>query len=343
MQWMSAPALLPTGCLTTDNKLSHIPDFSPFKAFSMTDIESRHIDEIAALLAVAAERSFASAGRSLGRHPTIISKRIASLEVRLGVRLVERTTRQVQLTEAGKRLADKLKVAMDLLDEAQLEAAEQARELHGTLRIALPATMGRQWLAPRLPSFMNLHPKLVLDAQYSDAVIDLIEGGFDAAIRIGHLPDSQLVARKLASHERILAASPEFIERHGMPRKPSDLQKQNCLGNPSLNSFPMWRLSDGRRVETIRANGTLRTNDPVALLEAARAGVGVIGAGEWLVARDLAAGTLVRVLPAWTFDREGGIYLVRPTRRYAPARTEAFAEWIAEVFRHVPWSGNAQT
>lgn len=232
---------------------------------------------------------------------------------------------------------------MDLLNEAQLDAAEQASELHGTLKVALPATMGRQWLAPRLPSFMNQHPKLVLDAQYSDAVIDLIEGGFDAAIRIGHLPDSQLVARKLASHERILAASPEFIERHGMPNQPSDLQKQNCLGNPSLNSFPMWRLSDGQRVETVRANGTLRTNDPIALLEAARAGVGVIGAGEWLVARDLAAGSLVRVLPAWTFDREGGIYLVRPSRRYAPARTEAFAEWITDLFRHLPWSGGAPT
>ena len=304
----------------------------------MTKLDSRHLDEFTALLAVAAHPSFTAAGKAIERHPTIISKRIAALELRLGVRLVERTTRQVQLTDAGKRLADQLRVATDLIDEAQQEATETASDLRGCLKLALPATMGRLWLAPQLPGFMAMHEKLSLDVDYSDTYVDLVEGGFDVAIRIGHLADSGLVARKLAEHQRILCASPTYIERHGMPLAPADLPTHNCLGNPRLNSFPFWRLSDGKHVETIRTGGTLLTNDSMALLEAARAGIGILGGGEWLCARDLAAGTLVRVLPQWTFDGDGGIYLVRPSRRYACARTKAFVAWMTDLFSSIPWA-----
>lgn len=304
----------------------------------MARLDSRHVDEIAALLAVEATHSFVAAGKVVERHPTIISKRIASLEARLGVRLVERTTRQVQLTDAGKRLADKFRAAAELIDEAQQEAAETAAELRGCLKLALPATMGRMWLAPRMPDFMARHPKLELDAHYSDAFVDLVEGGFDAAIRIGHLTDSRFVARKLADHRRVLAASPGYVERHGMPSEPAKLFVHNCIGNPSLSSYPIWRLSDGARVESVRTGGTLRTNDSMAMLEAARAGIGIIGAGEWLLARDLSAGRLVRILPQWIFDGEGGIHLVRPSRRHAPARTAAFVSWIVDLFQSLPWA-----
>ncbi len=304
----------------------------------MAKLDCHHMDEIVALLAIAANHSFAAAGKAVGRHPTIISKRIAALEARLGVRLVERTTRQVQLTDAGKRLVDKLRVATDLISEAQQEAAETAEELRGHLKLALPATLGRLWLAPRLPEFMALYPKLELDVHYSDAYVDLIEGGFDVAIRVGHRADSGLVARKLADHQRVLAAAPRYIEQYGMPLEPADLPTHNCIGNPRLSSYPIWRLFDGKRVEVVRTNGTLHTNDSIAMLEAARAGIGILGAGEWLLARDLAAGKLVRILPEWTFDGDGGVYLVRPSRRYAPARSDAFAAWISNLFQPIPWA-----
>lgn len=304
----------------------------------MAKLDSRHIDEMAALLAVDMAHSFVAAGKAVERHPTIISKRIASLEARLGVRLVERTTRQVHLTDAGKRLADKFRAAADLIAEAQQEASETAEDLRGCLKLALPATMGRMWLAPRLPGFMAMHPKLELDLHFSDAFVDLVDGGFDAAIRIGHLADSRLVARKLADHQRVLAASPGYIERHGMPSAPADLLSHNCIGNPRLQSYPVWRLFDGIRVETVRTGGTLRTNDSMAMVEAARAGIGILGAGEWLLGRDLSAGTLVRILPRWIFDGEGGIYLVRPSRRYAPARTDAFAAWVINLFDSLHWA-----
>lgn len=304
----------------------------------MIKINSQHIDEMTALMAVASNDSFAAAGKAIGRHPTIISKRIASLEVRLGVRLVERTTRQVQLTDAGRRLADKYRVAADLIDEAQQEAAEDAAELRGRLKLAFPATMGRLWLAPKIPDFMATYPKLELDIHYSDDFVDLIEGGFDAAIRIGHLTDSRLVARKLTTHKRILTASPGYLEQHGIPYQPSQLLEHNCIGNPSLHSYPIWRLSDGQNMEMVRTSGTLHTNDSIAMLEAARANVGILGAGEWLLARDLAAGTLLHILPQWTFDGEGGIYLVRPSRRHVSARTDAFVSWVRDLFQIEPWA-----
>lgn len=309
----------------------------------MTRLDGGHIDELAALLAVGAEGSFVAAGRSLERHPTIVSKRIVALETRLGVRLVERTTRQVRLTEAGARLVEKLRAAASLLEDAQQEATNDAHELNGRLRLALPASMGRMWLAPLLPEFMARHPKLRVEVNYSDAFVDLVEGGFDAAIRVGFLNDSGLVARKLADHQRVLSASPTYLDRHGVPQAPADLEAHNCLEYPGLFSFPVWRMSDGRRTESVRIRGTMRANDTVALLEAARAGVGILGAGEWLSIRDIADGALVRVLPSWTFDAEGGIYLVRPSARFAPARTEAFVAWITEVFRRsIPWGRSAQ-
>lgn len=300
-------------------------------------INSQHIDEIAALLAVASNGTFAAAGKAIGRHPTIISKRIASLEIRLGVRLVERTTRQVQLTDTGKRLADKYRVATGLIEEAQAEATENANDLSGRLKLAFPATMGRLWLAPKIPEFMAKYPKLELDINYSDDYVDLIEGGFDAAIRIGHLTDSRLVARKLTNHKRILVASPAYLQQYGTPLKPDQLLEHNCIGNPSLNSYPIWRLSDGNQLVVIRTDGTLLCNDSIAMLEGARADIGILGAGEWLVSRDINAGTLVKLMPQWHFDGDGGIYLVRPSRHYISARTDAFSKWVSQLFQPVPW------
>ncbi|MGC6388888.1 LysR family transcriptional regulator [Ewingella sp. S1.OA.A_B6] len=304
----------------------------------MVGLNSSHTDEISALLAIAVAGSFSGAGNLLGRHPTIISKRIASFEARLGVRLVERTTRQIQLTDTGQRLAQQLRQATDLISEAQQEAAETATELRGTLRLTLPATMGRLWLAPYIPHFMAANPDLTLEAEYSDNFVDVVEGGFDAAVRIGHLPDSRLVARRLVEHRRILAASPLYLERCGLPTCPADLEGHNCMGNPALKSFPFWRLTGKACVETVRTNGTLRTNDSCAMLEAALAGTGILGAGEWLLAKDLAAGRLIRVLPEWTFDGDGGIYLVRASRPYASAKVQVFTEWLTTLFSPPPWT-----
>jgi DNA-binding transcriptional LysR family regulator len=305
----------------------------------MTDLDSVRMDELAALLAVARAGTFVAAGRALQRHPTIVSRRIAALEARLGVRLLERTTRQVRLTEAGERLAARVRAASETILDAEIEASAGAADLRGNLKLAFPAAMGRQWLAPLLPSFLRQYPALTVEVDYSERYVDLVAEGFDAAIRVGVLSDSRLVARRLGDLRRVLCASPDYLRHHGIPVTPQELAGHNCLGFTGLASFPEWRLSDGRTTETATVQGSLISNDSSALLDAARAGIGILGAGEWLMAQDFAQGTLVRVLPGWTFDADGGIYLVRPSVRFTPARTDAFVEWIGEQFRHgPPWS-----
>ncbi|QEI08309.1 LysR family transcriptional regulator [Pigmentiphaga aceris] len=304
----------------------------------MIELDNARIDELAALLAVAREGSFVAAGRALERHASIVSKRIAALEQRLGVRLIERTTRRVRLTETGSRLADKLRAAGTLILDAEQEASQGAAELRGKLRIAFPTAMGRQWLAPLLPTFMKRYPALQVEVNYSERYIDLVAEGYDAAVRIGVLRDSRLVARKLGDHQRILCASPDYLEQYGVPTTPADLAQHNCLEFQGFASYPEWHLSNGERTESVTARGSLRSNDNMALLEAARAGVGILGAGEWLMSTDLRTGTLVRVLPDWAFDVDGGIYLVRPSAQFTPARTTAFIDWIREQFRsNIPW------
>ncbi|WP_459571275.1 LysR family transcriptional regulator [Cupriavidus sp. 8B] len=310
----------------------------------MSQLDSRHIDEIAALLAVATERSFVAAGRTLQRHPTVVSKRLAAMERRLGIRLIERTTRQVRLTDAGARLVERLSSAAGLITEAEQEASMGAAEIRGVLRLALPASLGRLWLGPMLPEFLAAHPLVNIEADYSERFVDIVAEGFDAVIRVGELADSRLIAKKLSDHRRILCASPVYINEHGAPKNPRDLASHNCLGFTGLASYPEWRLSKGERRETIVTKGTLTANDSETLLAAARAGVGILGAGDWLMSRDIVAGRLVRVLPDWELDAKGGVYLVRPSAKFTPAKTMAFKAWIEAKFEDgAPWGLSRRT
>lgn len=296
----------------------------------------QHSDEVAAFLAVASQSSFVGAGRLLQRHPSIISKRLAALEKRLGVRLIERSTRQVRLTQAGTTLEQRLRMAVDLLHDAQQEASLGASEVRGALRLALPGAFGRMWLAPLLPDFLALYPSVAITADYSERRADLIEEGFDAAIRIGELEDSRLIATQLSDHRRVLAASPGYLEQHGVPATPSDLSRHRCLRFSGLASFPQWRLHCGDLHESVTPAGNLTSNDSESLLHAARAGTGILGAGEWLVASDLARGALVPVLPDWQLDAAGGIYLVRPSARFSSAVMGAFKQWLESRFNPTP-------
>ncbi|OLF53416.1 LysR family transcriptional regulator [Pseudomonas chlororaphis] len=298
--------------------------------------DSRQADELATLLALFEHGSFAAAGRALQRHPSVLSKRLAALEGRLGIRLVQRTTRQLRFTDEGLRLVERLRHAAGLISAAEHEASQGAAQIRGRLRLALPAAMGRRWLSPLLAEFALAHPAVLLEVEYSDRFVDLVGEGFDAAIRIGELADSQLVARKLCAHRRILCASPAYVQRHGQPQVPGDLAAHNCLGFTGLRSWPDWRLNCQDAQETVRVRGTLQSNDNEALLAAARAGVGILAGGDWLMNQDLAAGHLVRVLPRWQLDSDSGIFLLRPSARFASASTLAFKRWIEARFEQGP-------
>jgi len=304
----------------------------------MEPFDSRQADEFATLLALSEHGSFAAAGRMLQRHPSVLSKRLSALELRLGIRLVERTTRQLRFTEEGERLVSRLRHAVSLIAEAEQDAAQGAAQVRGRLRIALPAAMGRLWLGPMVSEFALAYPEVSLEIEYSERFVDIVAEGFDAAIRIGELADSRLVAKKLCDHRRILCAAPAYLKRQGEPKTPADLADHNCLGFTGLHSYPEWKLTSAGDQKSIRVRSSMVSNDNEALLSAARMGLGIFAAGDWLMMRDIECGHLVRVLPDWQLDMDAGVYLVRPSARYNTATTTAFKQWIEARFaRGAPW------
>jgi DNA-binding transcriptional LysR family regulator len=307
----------------------------------VSDFEGKRFDELSAFLAIEREGSIAGAGRLLQKHPTVISKRLSGLEARLGSRLVERTTRQVHLTAAGRSLAERIRSAFDTIDEAELEASAATVDIKGHIRLAFPGTMGRQWLAPLIPQFLELHPHVTMEIDYSDRFVDLLGEGYDAALRVGILEDSSLVARKLCSHRRALVASPLYIEKHGLPQAPHQLTGHSCLMLSGIKSHPAWHFTRGSERQRVVVSGRLTSNDSESLLAAARSGLGILAAGEWLSAKDIATGALVPVLNDWEFNSDGAVHIVRPSVAYPPARVEAFVDWLRDMFSAgPPWATN---
>lgn len=295
-------------------------------------LDSQHADELATLLALSGEGSFAAAGRALQRHPSVLSRRLNALERRLGVRLVERTTRQLHLTHEGQRLVEKVREATDLIAQAQKEAAEGASEVRGRLRVSVPAAMGRRLLSPVVAEFALAHPQVTLELEYVDRLVDIVGERFDAAIRIGTLADSRLVATRLCGHRRIMAAAPGYLARHGAPQVPADLSQHNCLGFTGLQSYPEWQLTQAGASHSVVVRGSLVSNDNEALLAAATLGVGILAGGDWLINPAIASGQLVQVLPAWQLNADAGIYLVRPSARFNTAAMTAFRNWVVDWF-----------
>lgn len=312
-------------------------------------LDSQHADELSTLLALAEHGSFASAGRAQNRHPSVLSKRISSLEGRLGVRLVERTTRQLRLTDEGMKLVEKVRQAADLLADAQSEASAGAAQVRGRLRISVPAVMGRQRLSPILAEFSLAYPQILLDIEYTDRMVDIVGERFDAAIRVGELVDSRLVATVLCKYRRILGASQAYLERSGMPRTPADLASHNCLGFTGLASHPEWKMMrttapdrKPSRSFAVAVNCTMLSNDNEAMLTAATLGVGIVAGGDWLLKPHIASGALVHVLPSWQLGATGGIFFVRPSGKFITAAMTVFRQWIGDRIPASTWPDAAQ-
>ncbi|MET3666554.1 LysR substrate-binding domain-containing protein [Caulobacter sp. 1776] len=298
------------------------------------------VAEIAAFVALAEAGSFAAAAARLGRDPTIVSRRVQALEARLGVRLAERTTRQVALTEAGTAYLGRVRPLLEALEEANSEAAEIAHgDPQGRLRLSLPASFGRMWLAPLIAEFLEQHPRIRVEAEYTNRFVDLIGEGFDAAVRLGALADSRLIARKIASRRRMLCAAPSYLARAGIPASPDDLERHACLiftGKPNPNQWEFLRPDGGQWI--VPVDGPLTCDDAEALVAAGVRGLGVVYANDWLVGRQLQAGSLVPILEDWSMADEGAIYIVMPSRQGLPSKTRAFTDWLAvRLNAGAPW------
>lgn len=304
-------------------------------------MDGTDFDQIAAFLATVEHAGFTAAGAALNSDGSLISRRVTALEKRLGVRLLERTTRRVALTEAGEPYYQRMRKAVQAMGEIDAEAAEAAGSVRGTLRLSLPATFGRMWIAPILPAFLRQHSSLTVEARYEDRYVDLISEGFDVAVRIGDLADSRLIARKLAPASRLLCASPDYLTERGMPLHPSDLGRHDCIGFSRLASHPVWHLDDNGKTVAVRISGPLTTDDATSLIQAAVAGVGIAMVSDWLAGPELKSGRLVPILPAHPVATLEGVHVVQPSAKLVPAKTRAFIDWLVEAIASPPWLTHA--
>ena len=285
---------------------------------------------LAMVARLAEEGSFAAAARSLGVSVATVSRAVARLEARLGGRVFNRSSRQLALTDLGRRVAERAARALSEAEEAEAAGRELASQPRGLVRLAVPMSYGLLRVAPILPDFLRRYPDITLDLHLGDAVVDLIGEGFDAALRIAVLEDSSLVARRLGPVERLVVAAPAYLARHGRPQHPREIAAHRCLGYAYRARGEAWRfLGPGGEEVAVTPVGPLRVTNVDALVPCLLDGLGIAELPDFAVAGHLAAGRVERVLPGWRMAA-GGLYFVTPTARHRAAKVEALAAFLAE-------------
>lgn len=279
---------------------------------------------------------FSAAARRLGLSKSAVSKQVAALEDRLGARLLNRTTRRMSLTEAGAALIARCRRVL-----AEAEAAADAVGVlqgapAGVLRVAAPMTFGTMHLAPAIPAFLERHPAVSVDLSLNDRMVDLVEEGFDVALRIARLANSSLMARKLAPMRRVMAASPDYLARRGVPVGLADLAGHDCLSYSYIVAGDEWRFTGPDGEQSVQPSGRLRANNGEVLREAALAGSGIAVLPTFIAGPDLAAGRLVQVLPDYD-NRSSAVYAVWPSGRHPSPKLRAFIDFLAERFGPRPY------
>ncbi len=274
------------------------------------------------------------AAAHLGVSKSIISRRITRLEADLGTRLLSRSTRGITPTEAGIEFKARCDRILAELEEAREAVAQQGRSVRGHLRLSAPLSFGVRHLAPVLADLARTHPDLELDVAYSDRVVDLIGERFDAAIRIGSLRDSSLVARRIAPVRAVMVASPDYLARHGRPRTPQDLTAHQCLIYTG-RLVPEWQFQSGKRWIAVRPEGRLRTDSGEAILQWATAGLGIADAPSFLVSDAIESGALEPLLLDYPTP-EYGIYVVRPPGAHVPGKVRVLIDTLVERFGGAP-------
>lgn len=280
-------------------------------------------------------RSFTAAAAALDLSKSAVSKQVARLEDRLGARLLNRTTRRLSLTEVGAAFYERCARILVEVEDAELAVGRLQDAPRGTLRINAPMSFGQLHLAPAVADFLNGHPGLAIDLTLNDRIVDLVEEGYDVAIRISRLADSSLIARRLVPSRRVVCGSPAYFERHGVPRHPADLRRHNCLLYSYLPSAEEWQFVGPDGPAAVRVSGTLRANNGDALEAAMLTGLGVALQPTFIAGRDLQAGRLVAVMPDYV-DESASVYAVYPHSRHLSAKVRAFIDFLAARFCPAP-------
>ncbi|PCC73920.1 DNA-binding transcriptional regulator, LysR family [Nannocystis exedens] len=281
--------------------------------------------------------SLTAAARRLGMTTSYASKLVTRLEERLGARLLVRTTRKLSLTETGRAYYERCTEAIRGLEEAEQIAADLQQAPRGTLRVTVPNAFGSLYAMGVLAEFKARFPELALELVFLDRQVDLIGEGFDVALRIGELGDARLIARRLASTDRVLLASPRYLERAGTPREPEELAQHECLRYAHHAAPGRWKVQGPRGVVEIDVTGHMVANHGSMLIEAATQGLGLVFLPVLLATAELRAGRLRRVLPAWHWPL--GLFAVYPPTPRVPAKTRALVDFLVERMREPPWAG----
>ncbi|MFW7346732.1 MAG: LysR substrate-binding domain-containing protein [Pigmentiphaga sp.] len=292
------------------------------------------ISDLAFFSLLIRQGSLSSAARELGLSTPAVSKRLQRLERRLGVRLLNRTTRRIALTHEGELyLREGNRILADV-EELEHTVGRSRDEPRGLLRINATLGFGRHHIAPALSDFLKRFPAVQAQLHLTDRPASLLDESFDVCIRIGDLPDARLTARKIASNRRLLCASPIYLKRHAPPASPRDLARHPCIViRESDTAYGTWHLRSGTRAETVKVRGPLSANDGESALYWALEGHGIIMRSEWEVGAYLRSGRLVAVLEEW-HTPSADIFALYPERQNLSAKTTAFVDFLAERFAH---------
>lgn len=294
------------------------------------------LDDMLAFIKVVDARSFTAAADRLNLSKSVVSRRVADLENRLGARLLNRTTRRLSLTEVGQAFYDRCQRILADLEEAELAASDLQASPRGRLKLAAPLSFGIQHLAPAITAFMAQHPAIEVDVELNDRYVDLVDEGFDMAVRIGRLRDSSLIARRLAPSRRVLVASPAYLDREGTPEVPEDLGSHRCLLYTNTPAAEQWQFRVGGEVKSVRVSGVLRANNGDLLMAAAMAGQGIAVLPTFMCGQAVETGAL-RCLLFDCYVSESAVHAVYPQNRHLSSKVRALVAFLAARFGPEPY------
>jgi DNA-binding transcriptional LysR family regulator len=286
--------------------------------------------------------SFAKAARELGLSQATVSKAITRLESRLKTALFQRTSRKMSLTESGRVAVGRASLLLDEGEAIEQEVLAQTANPRGLIRIAAPMSFGIGHLAPALPEFMASYPDISLEVDFSDEIVDLIQGRFDLALRISTLADSSLRAQRVCTVRILLVGSPEYLRQHGRPKHPKDLTEHRALFYANSHLGDAWRFKHARQGDfSIGMPAPLRVNNAEALTPVLLAGLGLALQPEFLVWNELKKGTLENVMPEWV-PPSIAMYIVTPPHRARSMRVQLLIDYLAQALAHAPWATSAK-
>lgn len=290
--------------------------------------------EMKTFAAVVDGGSFVQAADALDMSKPAVSRHVAELERRLGVRLLQRTTRKLSLTEEGQLFYGRCKTVLADVEVAEEEITAKSIAVKGLIKVNVPVSFGLQALAPLWPDFMTEYPDVELDITLADRMVDLVEEGYDLAVRIARLPNSSLVSRKLASTRMVLCASPGYLKKHGKPKHPCELTEHPVLAYSLLATGDQWDFEGPEGKVSVTVKPVMRTNSGDTCIAAARQSKGVILQPSFMLNADLHSGALVELMPTY-HSIEFGIFAVYPTRQYVAPKVRALIDFLSKALKNV--------